>query len=443
MTVRARILAAAALAVAATLICSLLLAVGAARSIAADAEQEKTQAAMRGIAALLTLAQEYALHLEPRAAEQWRREHARLMLRLGDPVQSGEASMARRTLRQSATELPGLVDRLTEVAAQPESEFAARRRELLIDQLLARTQGLADAAYRWSREAAAEEQAARRWLRIGGALALALLLASTLAQPLVVWRRVLRPLATLERAAAAIESGDYSMRCASRERDELGRLSRRFDAMAEALGARSRELELSHASLDLEVEARRLSEQHLQAITDNVPALITHVDAERRYTFVNAYLRRVGLDPANFLGRSMREACGERLYARFAGHVDAALAGTSVAFETALSVDGAKRDFQTDYIPERAADGTVRGFYAISFDISARKASEQALLASRQQLRTIADNLPVLIAYIDREHVYRFVNATYTEWFGQPVAQVEGRRVADIVGAAIYEQRRP
>jgi diguanylate cyclase (GGDEF)-like protein/PAS domain S-box-containing protein len=444
MTIRVRIFTAAALAVAATVIAALLLAVGASRSLAADAEQEKTRATMRSVAALLTLAQEFALHGEERAAEQWRRAHARLMRQLAEHVQSGAASPARRALREAAGELPALFERLAEVAAQPEAGFNARRRELLVDQLLARTQGLADEAYRWSREAAADEQAARRQLRIGGALALLLLLATTLAQPLVVWRRVLRPLAALEKAALAIESGDYSTRCASRSGNELGALSRRFDAMSEALAERSRQLELTNASLDLEAEARRISEERLQAITDNVPALITHVDAQRRYTFVNAYLRNgAGLDPADFLGRTMREACGARLYAEFEPHVDAALAGTPAAFETTLAIGGAKRHFQTDYIPERSEDGAVRGFYAISFDITARKLGEQLVLRSRQRLRTITDNLPVLVAYIDRQHVYRFVNATYTEWFGRPVSEVEGRGVAEVVGAATYAQRRP
>ena len=135
MTIRVRIFTAAALAVAATVIAALLLAVGASRSLAADAEQEKTRATMRSVAALLTLAQEFALHGEERAAEQWRRAHARLMRQLAEHVQSGAASPARRALREAAGELPALFERLAEVAAQPEAGFNARRRELLVDHL--------------------------------------------------------------------------------------------------------------------------------------------------------------------------------------------------------------------------------------------------------------------------------------------------------------------
>src|SRR5690606_28218083 len=60
--------------------------------------------------------------------------------------------------------------------------------------------------------------------------------------------------------------------------------------------------------------------------------------------------------------------------------------------------------------------------------------AEQTLHNRERQLRAITDNLPVLIAYIDRELVYRFVNATYGAWFGKPVAQIVDRPVQALVG---------
>lgn len=430
MLIRTRVLASAALAVAATFICVVLLSIGATRSIAADAEQEKVQAASRAIAGLLTLTHEYALHLEPRAAEQWQQQHAALAVTLSDPVQSGESSAARLTLRASAAELEHLFGRLTELAEQPDAPAAKRSRGLLIDQLLARTQALADSAYRWSREAAAAEQAARRWLRIGGAAALLLLLAATLAQPIVVWRRVLRPLSVLEKAAAAVKRGDLTARCASTARDELGHVSRRFDAMTLALRERSAEL--------------HRSEQRLRAIADNMPALITQIDAGERYTFVNAYIERtLGVSPETIAGKSMREISGRKLYAKLEPHIRAALRGEKAAFDSRFVVDGALRHYQSNYIPDLGDDGKVRGFYGISFDVTERKESELRYAASERRLRTITDNLPVLIAYIDIEHRYRFCNATFEDWLGIPISRLEGQRVADALGEDRYAQRRP
>ena len=430
MNIRSRVLGSALLAVAATLACVAMLWIGASRSLAADAEQEKVQATSRAIANMLLLTQEYALHFEQRAAEQWQNEHASLTHVLSAAVQSGDSSPAHLAMRSSAADLPGLFARLTELAALPESALAERRRELVVDQLLNRTQGLADSAYRWSREAAAAEQAARRWLRIGGALALLLLLAAAIAQPIVVWRRVLRPLSVLERTAAAIERGDLSARCASTAQDELGRASRRFDAMTSALGERG--------------ELLQRSEQRLRAIADNMPALITQIDASERYTFVNAYIERaLGIDPATLTGKTMREVCGERLYARTAGSIHLALTGENATFETQLAVGGARRHFQSNYIPDIGDDGKVRGFYGISFDVTERKESELRQAAGERRLRTITDNLPVLIAYIDSEHRFRFCNATCEKWFGLPASGVEGRAVAEVLGDDLYAQRRP
>ncbi len=429
MQIRSRVFASAALALAVIVCCAALLGIGATRSRAADAEQELVQAASRAIAGLLTLTYEYALHAEARAAEQWRQQHAGLVATLAAPVQSGETSAARFELRDTAAQLPTLFHRLTELGAQPDAGLAGRSRGLLIDQLLARTQALADSAYRWSREAAAAEQAARRWLRLGGVAGLLLLLATVLAQPIVVWRRVLRPLSVLEGAAAAVEQGNLAARCESTARDELGRVSRRFDAMTAALGERSAEL--------------LRSEIRLRAIADNVPALITQIDADQRYTFVNAYIERVlGVPPESLTGRSMREICGAALYAEVAPHVQSALRGDRAAFETRFAVGEMLRHYQSNYIPEFADDGSVRGFYGISFDVTERKESEMRQAASEQRLRMITDNLPVLIAYIDHEQRYQFCNATHEQWFGVPASRVQGQLVADILGE-LYAERRP
>ena len=430
MQIRTRVLASTALAVAAMVFCTVLLWIGATRSIAGDAEQEQVQVGSRLIAGLVALTNEYALHSEPRVLDQWQQQHEALAATLSASVQSGETSTARLALRTSAAELPTLFRRLIDLNAQPAGPLTQRSRDLMVDQLLTRTQALADAAYRWSREAAAAEQAARRWLRIGAAGALLLLFGTTLAQPIIVWRRVLRPLSVLEKAAAAVERGDLTARCASTVRDELGHVSRRFDAMTAALGERSAEL--------------HRSEQRLRAIADNMPALITQFDADERYTFVNAYIESaLGIRPDAMTGKSMREVCGGELYAEFAPHTRAALQGEKTTFESQLVVAGALRHYQSSYIPDVDDDGKVRGFYGISFDITERKESQMRQAASERRLRTITDNLPVVIAYIDRESRYRFCNATFEQWFGIPVARVEGQLVTDAIGAEIYAQRSP
>jgi len=68
--------------------------------------------------------------------------------------------------------------------------------------------------------------------------------------------------------------------------------------------------------------------------------------------------------------------------------------------------------------------------------------SEAALRESEAELRLIADALPVLIAFVDADMVYRFANLAYEAWFGIPVSDIVGRRVADVVGPEMWASRK-
>jgi diguanylate cyclase (GGDEF)-like protein/PAS domain S-box-containing protein len=70
-------------------------------------------------------------------------------------------------------------------------------------------------------------------------------------------------------------------------------------------------------------------------------------------------------------------------------------------------------------------------------------AAEQALRDSEERLRLVADNVPALISYHDREQRYRFSNRTYDDWFGIAQAEMHGRTVADVFGEEAYGRIRP
>ncbi|MBV6850261.1 ATP-binding protein [Xanthomonas axonopodis pv. phyllanthi] len=68
--------------------------------------------------------------------------------------------------------------------------------------------------------------------------------------------------------------------------------------------------------------------------------------------------------------------------------------------------------------------------------------SRAALAQSEAELRRVTDALPVLIAFIDKNLIYRFANRSYEDWIGVPPADVIGRPLVDVVGPAVVEQRR-
>lgn len=87
-------------------------------------------------------------------------------------------------------------------------------------------------------------------------------------------------------------------------------------------------------------------------------------------------------------------------------------------------------------------EGGVVGAMSLGLDITGRKRAEEALRESEERLSLIANGLPVLIAYVDSDQTYRFVNSEYTNWFGAEPAEIIGKQVKDVLGAAGYEQVR-
>ena len=55
----------------------------------------------------------------------------------------------------------------------------------------------------------------------------------------------------------------------------------------------------------------------------------------------------------------------------------------------------------------------------------------------------IADSLPVMIAYLDRDERYLFLNRTLADWFELPRKEILGRKMREVVGLKNYEFRKP
>lgn len=92
--------------------------------------------------------------------------------------------------------------------------------------------------------------------------------------------------------------------------------------------------------------------------------------------------------------------------------------------------------------PLHATDGVGIGAVIALKDVTALKESARRLEASERNLRTITDNLPVLIGYIDKDERYVFANATYGEWFALPPAEIVGKTVEDILGTEFLAEHR-
>jgi PAS domain S-box-containing protein len=105
--------------------------------------------------------------------------------------------------------------------------------------------------------------------------------------------------------------------------------------------------------------------------------------------------------------------------------------------------DGALRWIRAVAEIERDSDGRALSLVGVHMDITERKLAEQQARASEERLRAITDALPVLISYVDRDQVFRFVNKAYEAWFERPRSEIVGRRVDAVMPPAMYEARGP
>jgi PAS domain S-box-containing protein len=72
-------------------------------------------------------------------------------------------------------------------------------------------------------------------------------------------------------------------------------------------------------------------------------------------------------------------------------------------------------------------------------DVSERKRAKEAIAESAEQVRLMADALPVFISYADVEQRYRFANHAFEEWLGVSREEIRGRTVKDVIGEESYE----
>jgi diguanylate cyclase (GGDEF)-like protein/PAS domain S-box-containing protein len=151
----------------------------------------------------------------------------------------------------------------------------------------------------------------------------------------------------------------------------------------------------------LKESARRLeaSERSLRTITNNLPALIGHVDRDGRYRFANAtYEAWFGVPGGSIVGKSMREVIGEALYREHEPLLERSRAGETVRFELALPLGAGVRTVEITRVPD-IHEGLYNGFYVLGADISAARLHEEAL-AQLARIDTLT-GLPNRRAYLE------------------------------------------
>lgn len=136
------------------------------------------------------------------------------------------------------------------------------------------------------------------------------------------------------------------------------------------------ELERKVAERTRELTASR---ETLQAITDNLPILIAHVDRQLRYLFNNDVYRQVfGIDPVDLRGQTLDAVLSPELFNELQPYFERALAGERVTHDHLLYNPEQERVWSATYVPD-VRNGSVVGFYIMSQDVTERTRVERNL----------------------------------------------------------------
>ncbi len=197
---------------------------------------------------------------------------------------------------------------------------------------------------------------------------------------------------------------------------------------------------------ELKRAERELAERDrlLRLVYDNVPMLLAYVDRDLRFRVVNREAEQWYQRPlANIVGHKLEEVVGAEAWTQIKPDAERALRGERVQLDGPRDYAGGTRWVTGSIVPDVEESGEVQGYCLMAVDITQRKLAEDAVRANESLLRLIYDNVPVMLAYVDRDLRYRTANAQCATWFGKPIEKIIGQRVADVVGSDAWAEIKP
>jgi PAS domain S-box-containing protein len=161
----------------------------------------------------------------------------------------------------------------------------------------------------------------------------------------------------------------------------------------------------------LAAEALFQSEEKLNILTNSLPGLISYVDSDMRYQYVNAeYEKWFGVKRHEIIGKYIWEILGKSAYDNISPFLESTRTGKIVTYEITMNhAQKGMRTNQTTIKPHFGPDKEVMGFYVLVTDITDRKRTqeqiekslEEKILLFRELKHRVNNNLQLLMSMVN------------------------------------------
>ena len=233
---------------------------------AADQQRRHTSEIARTLNDLRLVTFEYILHRPDRARVQEQEVSARLdRLVRSNPFSEPEPAEVLADLREHSAATHRIFSELLASRGAADTEATRRFEAQLSSRLLILQQESLAAALRLSDFSTQRINAAQRRVVVVILAGLALIALTTCVAAWLINRGVLAPIARLEQATREVAAGNWSFKMDIRGEDEIGEMSRNFDAMTHALRESFAQIQHKNeelAALNKEIEAFSYSVSH-------------------------------------------------------------------------------------------------------------------------------------------------------------------------------------
>ncbi len=166
----------------------------------------------------------------------------------------------------------------------------------------------------------------------------------------------------------------------------------------------NQELERRVSEQGVAEKVARESERQLRLITDNLPVLITFIGRDLRFRFANRSSETwLGVSRSELVGMPISELGNTMLIEAIQPHIDEVLTGRMVTFEDGRESEYGPRFHRIQLVPHRGEEGATDGFVILAQDRTEERLAESALKESEDRLRSVIQNMPVMMFALDEK----------------------------------------